>query len=114
MKKILDKIGSLSGGTLLRTVLQILIYINQIVAVLGASGLFGFADNIAYQIVTLVLTIAITTISYWYNNDWTKIAQLAGDIYSMLKDGKITKEEVEEFVKKHKKETETPEEETHE
>lgn len=99
MKKIIEKIKSLKTGTLVRTALQILAYINQIVAI---AGNYSFAkDQPWYMWVSLALTIVVTVLSYWYNNDWTKLAQTTGDIYDMVKDGKITKEELDEFVEKH-------------
>lgn len=101
MKKIIDKIKSLKSGTLVRTLLQILAYVNQVVAI---AGNYTFAkDQPWYMWISFILTIAVTVLSYWYNNDWTTLAQTTGDIFDMVKDGKITKEELEEFVNKHKK-----------
>ncbi len=102
MKKIIEKLKSLDKGTVIRTVLQILVYINQIVALIGRTT---FANAVWYQWVTLGLTIAITGLSYWYNNDWSSIAQVTRDIFDMLEDGKITKEEIDEFIKKHRKDS---------
>lgn len=100
--KIIEKIKTLSAGTIIRTIFQFLAYINQVVALLGQYNFFGFADNKVYQIVSLVLTIVVTAFSYWYTNDWTKAAQLADEVYNIVKDGKVTKEEVTEFVDKHR------------
>lgn len=102
MKKIIDKIKSLDKGTVIRTVLQALVYINQIVALIGRTT---FANAVWYQWMTLGLTIAITALTYWYNNDWSSAAQTVRDIFDMLSDGKITKEEIDEFIKKHKKDS---------
>lgn len=101
MKKILTIIRSLDKGTILRTVLQILVYANQIVAVLGQTS---FASSPVYQWITFGLTLVITAVSYWYNNDWTNGALLVRDLFDMLKDGKVTSEEIEEFIARHKKE----------
>lgn len=94
MKKI-DK------GTVLRTVLQTLAYVNQFVALLGSTT---FANSPVYQWVSFGLTILITAVSYWYNNDWSKLAIASRDVFDMLKDGKITKEELDKFVEDHRKE----------
>lgn len=106
MKKIIAKLKSLDKGTIVRTVLQVLAYINQIVALIGRTS---FADAVWYQWMTLGVTIAITAFSYWYNNDWSSIAQITRDIFDMLSDGKITKEEIDEFLKKHKKDSDNNE-----
>ena len=87
-------------GTFIRTVLQILAYVNQIVAVLGATS---FANSCVYQLISLGITIVITALSYWYDNDWTSGAKLCSDIFNMVKDGKITEEELKEFMKKYGK-----------
>ena len=101
MKNIIAKIKSLDKGTICRTILQFLAYVNQIVAIIGSTT---FTNAMWYQILTVVLTIAVTAVTYWYNNDWTNFAQLSTDVYDMLKDGEITEEELNEFMKKHKKE----------
>lgn len=99
MKKIIEKIKSLKFGTILRTILQILAYANQIVAIIGRTS---YADAAWYQWLSIGITIAITILSYWYNNDWTKLAQMSGSVFDMLKDGKITKDELKDFINKHK------------
>lgn len=96
MKKIIEKLKSLDKGTILRTVLMILTLANQVVALIGSTS---FAAAAWYQWLSFGLTLAMMVVSYWYNNDWTKLAQLSRDIFDMLKDGKIKKEEIEEFLK---------------
>lgn len=100
MKKIIAKLESLKAGTIVRTILQILAYINQFVALLGSTT---FADNPVYQWISFGLTIVITAVSYWYNNDWSRFAQMSGDVFDMLKDGKITQDELTNFINKYKK-----------
>ncbi len=86
-------------GTIVRTILQVLVYLNQCVALFGKTS---FASSPVYQWISFILTIVITAISYWYNNDWTSAAKTASEVYDILKDGKVTKEEVTEFINKHK------------
>ena len=99
MKKIIEKIKKIKLSTIIRTILQILAYINQGLALFSS---FSFAKDPVYQWISFGCTIAITVISYWYNNDWTKLAQMAGSVFDMLKDGKITKEELDDFMNKYK------------
>ena len=87
-------------GTIVRTILQVLAYANQAVALIGQTT---FASAVWYQWVTFGLTVAITIISYWYNNDWTNFAKVSSEIFDMLKDGKITEDEVKKFVDNHNK-----------
>lgn len=87
-------------GTIVRTILQVLAYANQVVALIGQTT---FASAVWYQWVTFGLTLAITIISYWYNNDWTNFAKVSSEIFDMLKDGKITEDEVKKFLDNHNK-----------
>lgn len=100
MKKIIEKLKQIDKGTLCRTILQIAAYVNQVIAIFGQTT---FASAMWYQIVTLLITIVITAITYWYNNDWSNIAILAREVFDMLEDKKITKEEIKEFIDKHNK-----------
>lgn len=98
MKFIFQKLKSLSAGTWFRTILQILTYINQLLIILGQSPL---GNDPVYIWISFIVTVIVSLLSYWYNNDWSKVAQTTGKIFDMIKDGKITQEEIEEFMKDH-------------
>lgn len=100
MKKFIEKLKSIKKSTLLRTVLQLLVYVNQLLILINQSPM---GNNPIYIWISFGVTILVTALNYWYNNDWTNLAQIAGSLFEMLKDGKITKEEVEEFLKNHNK-----------
>lgn len=99
MKFIFEKLRSLSKGTWLRTILQILAYVNQFLIMIGQSP---WGQDPIYIWVSFGVTVLITILSYWYNNDWSKLAQSTSRIFDMVKDGKITKEEINEFINEHK------------
>lgn len=103
MKKIIEKLKAVGAGTIIRTILQFLVYVNQFVALLGMKS---FADSPIYQWITFGITIVITVLSYWFNNDWTNGALLVKDVFDMLKDGKVTPEEIQAFVAKYKNQEE--------
>ena len=71
---------------------------NQCLALFG-QDLLPFTDNVAYQIITVVLTVVMALISAWKNNDITTLARTAGRVFDALKDGKITEDEVENLLK---------------
>lgn len=98
MKKILLKIKSLDKGTILRTLLVILSIANQIVALIGKSS---FASADWYQWLSFGLTLLSMILSYWYNNDWSKLAILTRDIFDSLKDGKISEDEAKKLLEKN-------------
>lgn len=98
MKMIFKKIKTLSVGTWLRTLLQFLAYINQFLIILGQSPV---GDNPIYIWVSFAITVLITLLSYWYTNDWSKLAQAVNKLFDMVRDGKITEEELDEFIRDH-------------
>lgn len=87
-------------STWIRTILQFLAYVNQAIAIMGQTS---WASAVWYQWASLGVTVAITVFTYWYNNDWTNLAQSTGEIYDMVKDGELTQEELADFINKHKK-----------
>lgn len=98
MIKLWKAFWKLSLATKLRTILQVLAYVNQFLIVLGTSPL---GNSPVYQMVSLVIVIAITAVTYWYNNDWTGLAKVSTEIFDMLKDGSISNEEMNEFIESH-------------
>lgn len=101
MKNFINNIKTLNKGTILRTILQVLVYINQVIALIGQTG---FASQTWYQWLSFGVTLFVTAVSYWYNNDWTNLAKATGEIFDMVKDGKITEDELNRFINSHKKE----------
>lgn len=81
-------------STIARLGALVVALINQVIAVFGGDAL-PFTENMAYQIVSLVLTIIVMGVNAWYNNDITHIAILAGKVFDALKDGKMTEEEIQ-------------------
>lgn len=106
MKKFLEKFKMRDKGTILRTVFLVLAFINYIISVVSSTA-WGVSP--AYQWISLTAFALMVVVSYWYNNNWTGFASLAEDIFNMLSDGKITSEELNEFITKHKKEVIVPE-----
>lgn len=95
MKDFWKWLKSLDKGTVLRTILQVLAYINQVVAIVGQSS---FAQSEWYQWLSIGVTFTITVITWWYNNDFTSAAQWGTKVLEALKDGKLTEDEVRELL----------------
>lgn len=85
-------------GAWVRAILQILAYVNQLMILIGQSPL---GNNPIYVWISFIVTVLITVLSYWYNNDWTSLAKTVGMIFEMVKDGKITEDELREFMEDH-------------
>lgn len=101
MKKLIEKIKSLDKGTIIRSVLLVCTIANQIVAALGSTS---FASHPAYQVCSIILTVVMSAITAWKNNDFTYFAQLGSGVMHALKDGKITIEEVKILLKEMEEE----------
>lgn len=83
-------------STIVRCVIYILVLANQVLAIFG-KGL-PFTTDLAYQIVSAVLTVGVGLWAAWKNNDFSKAAIAAGKVFDALKDGKITEEETKEML----------------
>ena len=94
-QKIIDGLKSGDKGTILRTILQVLAYVNQLVALIGRTS---YAEAAWYQWLSLGVTFVITAITWWYNNDITSAARWGSKVMDALKDGKITEDEVKELL----------------
>lgn len=84
-------------ATIARLGALLIAMINQCLAIFG-KDLLPFTENMAYQVISLAVTVVIVVINAWYNNDITKIAILSGHVFDALSDRKITEEEIEEML----------------
>lgn len=84
-------------STIARIGVLIVALANQCLALFGRGSL-PFTENMAYQVISLIATIVVAAINCWYNQDVTVLAIIAGKLFSSMKDGKITEEELEEIV----------------
>lgn len=99
MKNFFKQFNSLSLGGKIRFILQGLVWINQVLVLFGDMP---FGNTYTYKIISFILTIVITGITYWYNNDWTSMAKVGTQIYEIIKDGKVTEDEVVDFINSRK------------
>ena len=104
MKKKDTSLKPRNSGTWIRTIIMVLVFLNQVTALAGKLTFFseGVLGTV-YLIISVVLTFITMLLVYWYNNDWTGAASLATDFFNMISDGKITPEEAAEFMAKHHK-----------
>jgi SPP1 family holin len=96
MKKIIEFFKNFDKGAFCRTVLFYLSLINEIVAIIGSTT---FAQSPIYQWVSLGFLAITGILSWWYNNDYTSFAKLAGQVLTFLKDGRLTEDEVKQLLK---------------
>lgn len=86
------------ASTIARLAALAVALVNQGLAVFG-QDILPFTENMAYQIVSLTITVIVVAVNAWYNNDITHIAILSGKVFDALNDGKLTEEEIEAVLK---------------
>lgn len=91
----------IKGSTIARIAALIVALVNECLALFG-RGALPFTENMAYQVVSIVVTIVVAAINCWYNNDITKIARLAGSVFAALKDGRVTEAELQSILNEAK------------
>ena len=97
MKKFIEKFKSLDAGVISRTFLFTVAYINQIITILGFQT---YAASMTYQIISLTCTLIVSCICAWKNNNFTHLAQVAGKLFTALKDKKLTEDEIKDLLDK--------------
>jgi SPP1 family holin len=95
----------IKASTIARICALVVVLVNQCLALFG-KGALPFTENMAYQVISLVVTAIVAGINCWYNQDITKIALIAGKLFDALRDGKITEEELEAIVQSAENEEE--------
>lgn len=79
----------------------IIVIINQVLTALGKPIINIGEDQITYFVNT-VMNIAFIGYAAWKNQSVTDNAQMADEILYALRDGKISKDELEQFIEDHK------------
>lgn len=95
----------IKASTIARIGALLVVLVNQCLALFGKEAL-PFTENMAYQVISLVVTAIVAGINCWYNQDITKIALITGKLFDALNDGKITEEELEAIVQSAENEEE--------
>lgn len=86
----------IKASVIVRCAVLVIALANQLLAIFGDS--LPFTQSVVYQVVSAVITAAVSIYAAWKNNDFTLFARLAGKILEALKDGKLTSDEVEEIL----------------
>ena len=87
------KQGKLKVGAVVRLIVLIIAWINQVAAAFGSYEVPNVSPSVVYIIAT-VITISVTLYSYWKNNSWSLNAKTADAILEVLRETGITSDEV--------------------
>ena len=64
-------------GTKIRTVLAVLVTLNDVLAMTDVTQFNNDTVTLVYKIVSLVVNVVVLTLNTWYNNDYTPEAARA-------------------------------------
>lgn len=99
--KIIETLKKIPARTYISAVMVIIVIINYILTALGKPIINLGEDVITYGVNT-VLNLIFIGFSMWKNNSVTDNAIVADEVLYMLRDGKISKDELETFIENHK------------
>ena len=102
LKNFLQQINvkDIKPSTYASAVVLVLTMVNYILAMLG-KPLVGIDEGQIETVVAALIGVAGIIYSWYKNQSITKPAQVADDVMQILKDGKITLAELEDFVAKY-------------
>ena len=94
-------ISKIKPHTYVSIIMVVIAIVNYILTYLGKPLIVVGEDQITY-IVNIVLNTVFILYPAWKNNSVTEKATIADEILYALRDGNISKEEIEDFIEKHK------------
>lgn len=88
----------MNKDTLARTIALVVVGINQLLVAFGFNPL-PFDQATTYTIASTIITLLVALAAWWDNNSLTKPAIEADRVFTLLKDGSVTIEQILELVK---------------
>lgn len=99
--KIYETMKKIKPHTYVSVVMIVIAIVNYVLTATGKPIINLGEDAITYGVNT-VLNLVFIGYGAWKNNSVTDNAIMADDVLYMLRDGKITKEELVQFISDHK------------
>ena len=97
LNKIMETLKKIKPHTYVSIVMVIIAIINYALTAAGKPIINLGEEAITYAVNT-VLNLVFIGFSMWKNNSVTENALIADDVLYMLRDGRISKEELEKFI----------------
>ena len=101
VEKIIEKLKKIKPHTWVSLVMILVVLANYVLTAMGRPLINLGEEEITYAVNTILNLIFIGYAAY-KNNSITEKAQLSDEILYALRDGKIDKEELEQFINNHK------------
>lgn len=82
-------------------VMVLLVIVNSVLTAMG-KPVIEFQEDQITAIVTVIMDLVFIGFAVYKNQSITEFAQIADEVLYMLRDGRISKDEVTTFIEKHK------------
>lgn len=102
VNKIFEIMSAIKPHTYISIVMLLFLIINNVSVYIGGSPIIQFSEETVTDAVNIILNIIFICYTFWKNQSFTSAALAADDVLTILKDGKITREELENFIAKYK------------
>ena len=102
VNKLIEIMTKIKPRTYISLVMIIFLIINTICTYVSGEPIIKFSEEQITDAVNIILNVVIVFYTFWKNQSFTDAALAADSILEILRDGKITKEELEAFIEKYK------------
>lgn len=99
--KIIETLKKIKPHTWVSVIMVIISVVNYVLTAMG-KPIINFGEDVITYGVNTVLNLIFIAYPMWKNNSVTENAIIVDDVLYMLRDGKISKEELEQFITEHK------------
>lgn len=102
VNKIFGVMSSIKPHTYVSILMILFLITNTISVYVSGSPIIKFSEEQVTDAVNILLNIIFICYTFWKNQSFTSAALAADDVLTILKDGKVTREELENFIEKYK------------
>mgnify|MGYP001850863440 CR=1 FL=1 len=99
--KIIETLKKIKPHTWVSVIMVIISIVNYVLTAMG-KPIINFGEDVITYGVNTVLNLIFIAYPMWKNNSVTENALIVDDVLFMLRDGKISKSELEQFIAEHK------------
>lgn len=106
MKEKIDQVFNImkriKPHTYVSIVMILFLITNTISVYVSGSPIIKFSEEQVTDAVNILLNVIFICYTFWKNQSFTSAALAADDVLTILKDGKVTRKELEDFIAKYK------------
>lgn len=102
IEKVFEIMKKIKPHTYVSLLMLLFLFTNTISMYVGGSPIIKFSEEQITDAVNIILNIIFIIYTFWKNQSFTTAAIASDDVLTILKDGKITRKELEEFINKYK------------